>query len=226
MTEAERVRILERSLRDVSDDINRDQYMLMEYLIPVIDGCRAALRVDVSKASNLHKLQDSEFREYIDGIEQSFNALTICFRAKDTGEICSIVFEEGQSTVFDECVEPDVVVVCDSAILLDLLDPDSQALPTDVLGSKVQVSGNESQEVLEALGFLCFTPLLRMARSGIDPSSLLAEDADSMIMAAASDLVTKMVGKWISSQLGQSSDTTTDAPKSVKQGHGRGRRAP
>jgi hypothetical protein len=38
-------------------------------------------------------------------------------------------------------------------------------------------------------------------RSGIDPTSLLAEDADSVIMIAASNLVTKMLRKWIDYQL-------------------------
>ncbi|MEE8182507.1 MAG: hypothetical protein V3T87_04265, partial [Candidatus Thorarchaeota archaeon] len=56
-------------------------------------------------------------------------------------------------------------------------------------------------DVVEALGFLCFPSLLKMARSGIDPSSLLSEDADSIIIAAASNLVTQMVRKWVDAQL-------------------------
>jgi hypothetical protein len=31
----------------------------------------------------------------------------------------------------------------------------------------------------------------------VDPASLLSEDADSVIMATASDLVVKMIRKWI-----------------------------
>jgi hypothetical protein len=52
-------------------------------------------------------------------------------------------------------------------------------------------------DVVEGLGFLCYPSLLRVAKSGVDPSSLLVDDADSVIMATASDLVVKMIRKWI-----------------------------
>jgi hypothetical protein len=110
--------------------------------------------------------------------------------------------------------------------MTDLFDADSHTLPTEVLGSKVEVTGNDSLEVVEALGLLCFSPLLRMARSGIDPSSLLAEDADSAIMAAASGLVTDMVRKWIDYQVGACPDKGEGTNTKLKQGRGKGRRAP
>ncbi len=200
--------------------------MLMEYLVPVIDGCRAALKVSIDRARELQNMPDSEFEQYLDGTEQSFRALTICFKMTDTGEVCSIEFEHGVSTVSDECMEPDVVISSDFKTMADLFDSDSRSLPTDVLGTKVDVSGNDSLEVVEALGLFCFCPLLRMARSGIDPSSLLAEDADSAIMAAASSLVTDLVRKWISLQVEACSDAKEPAKTEVRRGRGKGTRAP
>lgn len=200
--------------------------MLMEYLVPVVDGCRAALRVSVDRAKELHNMPDSEFEQYLEATEQSFRALTICFKMTDTGEVCSIDFADGKSTVYDECAEPNVVVTSDFNTMADLLDFDSRSLPTEVLGSKLTVTGNDSLEVVEALGLLCFSPLVRMARSGIDPSSLLAEDADSVIMAAASGLVTDMVTKWVDLQIEGCSDAGARPKGKVTQGRGKGRRAP
>jgi hypothetical protein len=226
LSELKGTRAFEKVLRSVSGDMNRDQYMLMEYLVPVIDGCRAALKVSVDRARELHNMPESEFEQYLEGTEQSFRALTICFRISDTGEVCSIEFEQGVSTVYDECVEPDVVVASDFKTIADLFDYDSHSLPTDVLGSKVEVTGSDSLEVVEALGLLCFPPLMRMARSGIDPSSLEVEDADSAVMSAASGLVTDMVRKWINRQIGPRPDTGDHAKEKVTQGRGKGRRAP
>ena len=223
LSEVKGARNFEKVLESISAEINKDQYMLMEYLVPVIDGCRAALRVSVDRARELHNMPDSEFEQYLDGTEQSFRALTICFKMTDTGEVCSIEFEHGKSTVYDECVEPDVVVTSDFNTMADLFDADSHRLPTEVLGSKVSVTGNDSLEVVEVLGLLCFSPLLRMARSGIDPSSLLAEDADSAIMAAASGLVTEMVSKWVDLQIEKCSDTENRSKGKVRQGRGKGK---
>jgi hypothetical protein len=226
LSDVEGVRTLEKSLRNISGEINRDQYMLMEYLVPVVDGCRAALRVSLERARELHSMPDSEFEQYLHGTEQSFKTLTICFKMTDTGEVCSMEFHDGKSSVYEECAEPDVVVSSDLRTMVDLFDYDSHCLAIEVLGSKVEVTGNDSLEVVEALGLLCFSALLRMARSGIDPSSLLAEDADSEIMAAASGLVTDMVRKWIDLQIDACADTGKAAKGKVKQDRGKGRRAP
>ena len=173
----------------------------MEYLSPIIDGCRAALNVDVERALNLYEISDSDFVDFVDSTTQSFSSLAICFKTNDSNESCSFSFKHGKAKVDDDCLEPDVEVISDSSTILDVLDIDSRVLPTDVLGSRIQVKGDDIQDIVETLGLLCFPSLLRMARSGIDPTSLLAEDADAVIMAAASDLVIKLVKKWISLQL-------------------------
>ena len=203
LSEKENRTNLEWHLKQVSSGINQDKFMLMEYLGPVVDGCRAAFRVGIERAHDLHRMPESEFGQYMSATEHSFRALTICFKATDVDELLSIVFENGATSVHDECVEPDVVVSGTINHLTDIMNIDSRVSPTDVIGVSVRLAGAESSDVVEALGFLCFPSLLKMARSGVDPSSLLSEDADSVIIAAASGLVTQMVRKWVDAQLEQ-----------------------
>ncbi|MHA3962190.1 MAG: hypothetical protein AM325_001515 [Candidatus Thorarchaeota archaeon SMTZ1-45] len=197
---------LERSLRYISQSINNDQFMLMEYLGPVVDGCRAALNVSIEKARVLHKITEEEFEEHINSVSDSFRDLTICLRASDTQDEYSIVFNRGKTTVYDECVEPDVLIIADNETLISICDSDPKLAPNEVLGNRLKVSGKDNLNIVEGLGFLCYPSLLRVAKSGVDPSSLLSEDADSVIMAAASDLVVKMIRKWIDISLSEIHD--------------------
>jgi hypothetical protein len=169
----------------------------MEYLGPVVDGCRAALNVSVEKAQVLHKMSDEDFEEHISSVPDSYRDLTICLKTTDTGDEYSIVFDRGQTTVFDECVEPDVVILGENDLLVALCDSDPKISPPEVLGVNLNVSATDNLDIVEGLGFLCYPSLLRVAQSGVDPSSILSEDADSVIMATASDLVVKMIRKWI-----------------------------
>jgi len=194
---------LERHLKQVSSAINLDKFMLMEYLGSAVDGCRAAFRISIEHARDIHKMPESEFEKFMNTTEHSLRDLTICFKATDVDELLSIVFENGATSVHDECVEPDVVVSGTIDHLTDIMNIDSRVSPTDVIGVSVRLAGAESSDVVEALGFLCFPSLLKMARSGVDPSSLLSENADSIIIAASSNLVTQMVRKWVDAQLEQ-----------------------
>ena len=171
--------------------------MLMEYLGPVVDGCRAALNVSLEKAQDLHKMTEDDFEQHISSVPDSFRDLTICLKPTDSDDEYSIVFERGRTTVYDECIEPDVVIVGDNDTLIAICDSDPKLAPYEALGSRLDVSASDSLDIVEGLGFLCYPSLLRVAKSGVDPSSLLSEDADSLIMAAASDLVVKMIRKWI-----------------------------
>ncbi|MHA2005310.1 MAG: hypothetical protein ACW960_14645 [Candidatus Thorarchaeota archaeon] len=198
MTEnEEKPRSVGRSLRRLSSDINLDRFMLMEYLGPIVDGCRSALRVSVDKAKQLHNMSEDEFETFMQASGNSFANISFCFKTSDSKDEYSIVFDGGLVKVYDECIEPDVVVVSDFETLVDLLDSDPRISPPELLGGKLKVVGADAVEIVEALGFLCYPSLLRMARSGVDPSSLLSEDADALIMAAASDMVTRMVQQWI-----------------------------
>ena len=38
--------------------------MLMEYLGPVVDGCRAALNVSIEKAEDLRKMSEDDFEDH------------------------------------------------------------------------------------------------------------------------------------------------------------------
>jgi hypothetical protein len=187
-------------LKLLAREMNHDKYMLMEFLGPIVDGCRAALSVSVEKAQVMHQLSEEEFEAYMDSTEQSFKDITICFRAEDIDESHSLVFDSGEAYAFEDCAEPDVVLAGPERLLMSLLDADSDVSPIDELGNGLMIVGNESSSIVEGLGVLCFTPLLRVARSGVDPSSLLSEDADSVILAAASDLVSKIVKRWIDVQ--------------------------
>ncbi|MFX0055930.1 MAG: hypothetical protein ACFFAX_13100 [Promethearchaeota archaeon] len=198
MTEKEeRPRSIGRSLNQISSDINADRFMLMEYLGPIVDGCRSALGVSVEKARQLHNMSEDEFEDFMNSSANSFANISFCFKTSDTDDEYSIVFDGGLTKVYDECIEPDVLITSDFETLVDLLDSDARISPPDLLRGRLQVTGADAMEIVEALGFLCYPSLLRMARSGVDPSSLLSEDADALIIAAASDMVTRMVREWI-----------------------------
>lgn len=175
--------------------------MLMEYLGPVVDGCRAALNVSIDRAQTLDNISESEFEKFMAITDDSFKEIGICFKTTDTDEEVSIVFSKGIPEVFDECIESSIVILGKLDTLLTSLDSDSKISPPDLLGSEIRIKGEDSLDVVQGLGLLCYPSLLRVARSGIDPSSLLSEDADSVIMATASDLVVKMIRKWIDIQL-------------------------
>lgn len=192
---------LEKQLRQISQDIQVDRFMLMEYLGPVVDGCRAALNVGLERAQTLDEISEKEFDEYMSSTDDSFKDLGICFKTTDTDEEVAIVFSKGKPEIFDECIESNVTVLGNLETLLTVLDSDSKVSPPDLLGSEIAIEGEDSLDVVQGLGFLCYPSLLRVARSGIDPSSLLSEDADTVIMATASDLVVKMIKKWIDTQL-------------------------
>jgi hypothetical protein len=192
---------LEKRLRSIAQNIQQDKFMLMEYLGPVVDGCRAALNVSLEEAEHLHQISDERFEEYMQTTLESFKNLTVCFRATDTNEHVSLVFNNGKPEVFDECIESDVEISAKFDTLLELLSTDSKIVPSERLGVDFQIGGKDSLDVVQGLGLLCYPSLLRVAQSGIDPSSLLSEDADTVIMATASDLVIKMIRKWIDIQL-------------------------
>jgi len=171
--------------------------MLMEYLGPVVDGCRAALNVSLEHAQDLNRMSEDDFEQHISSVPDSYRDLTICLKPSDADDEFSIVFERGKTTVYDECVEPDVVIVADNDTLIAICDSDPDLSPHEVLGISLMISGSDNQNIMEGLGFLCYPSLLRVAQSGVDPSSLLSEDADSVIMAAASDMVVKLIRRWI-----------------------------
>lgn len=195
---------LERSLLEIASNINNDSFMLMEYLGPVVDGCRAALNVSIDMAQELSKMSEDDFDQHISSVTDSYRDITFCIQARDVDEEFSVVFDQGKASVFDECIEPDVIISSDNDILLNLFNSDPKLNPPEILGERLHISGSDSMDVVEGLGFLCYPSLLRVAKSGIDPSSLLSEDADSVIMVAASDIVVKMIRKWIDGQLAKS----------------------
>jgi len=192
-----RRKTLERILREVVHELSEDRYMLMEYLGPVVDGCRAALGVRVRDASELGKLSEDDFQRYIEAAGDSFRDITICFSPTDSRELFSVVFDADDVRLAEDCTDSNVVVRGDLDTLRTVMDADSKVSPVDLLGTKIDVMADDARDALVGLGLLCFPSLLRMARSGVDPSSLLAEDADAVIMAAASDMVTKLVRRWI-----------------------------
>ncbi|MHA1576931.1 MAG: hypothetical protein ACTSU3_06185 [Candidatus Thorarchaeota archaeon] len=173
--------------------------------MPIVDGCRAAFNIDIEKAQNVHSIKESDFERYLNPAQQSLSDITICFKTEDTHDIVSLVFQSGTARVYDECVEPDVVINGNRQILIQLLDSDSKISPSENLGVSYSISGTNWSSIVETLGLLCFPPLLRVARSGIDPSSILSENADSVIMAAASELVTEIVNRWISLRVSENS---------------------
>ncbi|MFW9840765.1 MAG: hypothetical protein ACFFES_07730 [Candidatus Thorarchaeota archaeon] len=204
MSDDELPKSLERSLLEIANNINNDQFMLMEYLGPVVDGCRAALNVSIDMVQELSKMSEDDFEQHISSVTDSYKEITFCIKAIDLDEEYSVVFDKGRASVFDECVEPDVIISSENDLLVKLFNSDPKLSPTEVLGDKLHIAGTDSMDIVEGLGFLCYPSLLRVAKSGIDPSSILSEDADSVIMVAASDLVVKMIRKWIDAQLAMS----------------------
>ena len=192
---------LEKRLQYIAQNMKEDNFMLLEYLVPVIDGCRAAMNVSIDRARSLEKISDNEFDEYMRSTDNSFRDVGFCFKATDVEEESSLVFLKGKASVYDECMESSVTIRAKLATLLTLLDSDSKLSPVDLLGTELEVEGDDTQDVVQGIGLLCYPSLLRIAKSGVDPSSLLSEDADSVIMAAASDLVVKMIRKWIDLRL-------------------------
>jgi hypothetical protein len=188
-------------LQKLSIEINEDRYMLMEYLGPIVDGCRAAFNVSIEEAQNLEKITEHDFLKHMDITGDSFEDIIVCFESEDSGEQYAIIFDDGKAKVSDICEDANVIVSSKLDILLDLLDPDSKLSPLEILGISLEVSGNDPSRVVEGLGLLCYPSLLRMAMSGVDPSSLLSEEADAIILVTASDLVTKLLQKWIEIQL-------------------------
>lgn len=197
----ERYISLEKKLQYIAQNIQGDRFMLLEYLVPVIDGCRAALNVSVDKAKSIDHMSETEFEEYMNIANNSFQDIGFCFRATDTEEESSLVFSKGKVAIYDECLESNVTINAHLETLLTLLDTDSKISPVELLDSELDLEGDDTQDIVQALGLLCYPSLLRIANSGIDPSSLLVEDADSVIMSAASDLVVKMIRKWIDLKL-------------------------
>ena len=95
---------LERNLLEISKEINTNSFMLMEYLGPVVDGCRAALSVSINKAQDLSKMSEDDFDQHISSVTDSFRNITICMKVADIEEEYSIVFDKGKTSVFDECI--------------------------------------------------------------------------------------------------------------------------
>ena len=197
----EKLVTLEKRLHQIAKDIQNDRFMLMEYLGPVVDGCRAAFNVSLDRAKTLDEITEPEFDSYMSTTDDSYKDIGICFKTTDTDEEVSLVFSNGKPEVLDECLEPSVVILGTLETLLTSLDSDYKISPPDLLGEDIEIQGEDSLDVVQGLGLLCYPSLLRVARSGIDPSSILAEDADTVIMATASDLVVKMIRKWIDVQL-------------------------
>ncbi|MFW9978705.1 MAG: hypothetical protein ACFFEJ_11550 [Candidatus Thorarchaeota archaeon] len=206
MAEKKERKTLLSTLKAVARDLNHDQFMIMEYLGPIVDGSRAALSLSIEKARELHQISEAEFEAFMDTTEQSFLDLTICFQANDIEATHSLVFDSSEAYIFEDCVEPDVIISGTERLLMNLFDADSDVDPIEELGQGYGIAGNDSGNIIEALGLLCYTPLLRIARSGVDPSSLLSEDADAIILVSASDLVTKIVRRWIDVQLANADD--------------------
>ena len=201
MTKNNSIPTLLDRLQKLSFEINEDRYMLMEYLGPIIDGCRAAFNVSLEDAQNPDAISDIDFLKHMETAGDSFEDFIICFEAKDSEERYSIEFNDSTARVLQTCDNANVIVSAKSDDLLSLLDPDSKLSPLDILGITLEVTGTDVSEVTQGLGLLCYPSLLRMAMSGVDPSSLLSEDADTIILAAASDLVTKLIQKWIEIQM-------------------------
>ena len=62
---------LEKRLKYIVENMQVDRFMLLEYLVPVIDGCRAALNVSIDQAKSLEKMSESEFDEYMTTADNS-----------------------------------------------------------------------------------------------------------------------------------------------------------
>lgn len=178
-----------------------DTYLLMEYLTPIVEGCRAAFDVTLGEAEKLHHLDEEQIISRIQAVSESYSLKSFCFKCTDSDDKFSIVFSTRNCRLHEECIDADAVIVGPHEQLIELMDPDSKVSPLEGLGESYDIQGNDIHSVVEAIGLLTFPILLKMARDGIDPSSLLAEDADSVITMVASDMVTKMIQKWVDLRL-------------------------
>ncbi len=197
----EKPRSLKVILKTIIHEINTDTYLLMEYLTPIVNGCKAAFDVTVEEAEKLHQLDEEQISSRIQAVSASYSSKSFCFKATDSDDEFSIVFSRGYCKLYNECTDADAVIVGPYDLLADLMNPDAKVSPFENLGESYDIHGTDVHSVVEAIGLLTFPILLKMARDGIDPSSLLAEDADSVITMAASDMITKMIQKWVDLRL-------------------------
>ncbi len=198
----DKAKTLKALLKTLLHEINADTYLLMEYLTPIVNGCKAAFSFTVEEVQQLHQLDEERIAAQIDSAGDSYFSKSFCFKTTDSDDEYSIVFSRGNGRLFDECVDADAIVIGPYDELRVILDPDAKVSPLDKLGDTIDITGSDVHSIVEAIGILVFPTLIKMAREGIDPSSLLAEDADSVITMVASDMVTKMVRKWIDIRLG------------------------
>ncbi|MEM4735226.1 MAG: hypothetical protein QXS20_05850 [Candidatus Thorarchaeota archaeon] len=181
--------------------MNDDRFMIMDYLVPLLNGCRVALRMGVADVEHSRNMTEDEFNRHLESVEPSLRNISVCFVANDTDERASIVFDDGVAEVSEDCFESDVVVSADLDTLIEIFSSDPRVTVLDILEEDVDISGSNHEDVIEVLGLMCYPALCKMARDGVDPTSVLSEDAYAVVMAAASDLVTKAVRLWIDRQL-------------------------
>ncbi len=192
---------LEESIARVVDAIRENRYLLMEFLSPIIDGCRAAMGVSIETARRLGEMTEEEFRRHMNAVGGSYEATRICIRTWDTDESYMVAFEDGVPSVESTCGAADVTVHAEAPVLRSVFASDPDVHVPALLRSAIDIDCAEPEAAVEAIGLLVYPVLLRMAESGIDPSSLLCEDADSLITSAASDLVTKALRAWIDAKM-------------------------
>ncbi len=194
-----------KALKRTIFEINQDQYMIMEYLGPVVDGCRAALNVNIKDATSLDEITDTQFEKFMEETSESFSDITIRMNDIDTNEVLTLSFVDGQVEFDDETEEPNVYILASTNVMLTILDADPRASLVDLLSGSLEIIAHDSQDAIEAIGFLCFPALQRAASLGIDPSNLESEDADSIITSTATELVTSALKQWIDVQINHAS---------------------
>ena len=174
-----------KSIQRVVFDFNEDRYMLLEYLIPILDGCKAALNVDVTQALKIGKFSEEQFVRHLESTDSAFKELAICIRVSNS----------------EEMEEPNVYIIGSYDSLTLVLDADPKTSLKNLLGDEIKIISHESQDAIDAIGFLCFSELYRVASSGVDPTNLESEYADSVIAATATELITSTLKKWIEIQV-------------------------
>ncbi len=190
-----------KALNRLIYDINQDQYMLMEFLIPVVDGCRAALNVKIGEAKSLDNVTEEQFQQYMDTTVESYKELVLGITELESDEKYYLVFDEGQVSIEEEVDEPNVVILAPADAMISILDADPKISIAELLKDQLQILAHDPQDAIEAIGFLCFPELQRVARSGADPTNLESEDADTIITQTATELVTGVLKHWIDIQL-------------------------
>jgi hypothetical protein len=190
-----------KSIQRVVFDFNEDRYMLLEYLIPILDGCKAALNVNVTQALNLEKFSEEQFETHLESTDSAFKELAICMRVSNSEEEYNLDFNEGIATITEEMEEPNVFIIGSYESLILVLDADPKTSLKNLLGDEIKILSHESQDAIDAIGFLCFSELYRVASSGVDPTNLESEDADSVIAATATELITSTLKRWIEIQV-------------------------